>query len=234
MDSIAKLFEILIGLFTLIAGLVTALWAYTKFILERGFLPPVRFYVTGKRLGEVGGQHMLDIKIHLHNIGSSTLVARNIRLDLLYIKSNDPTLTLFKDSRRAGRLKFQNSLIKDEQIDPSALIPRKISKDKKQLDYWVQRKHRGFLILEHDTFVQAGVDQFYTFVTMIPKNALCFLAWCSFQYAQKPSAWQKKVAAVSRKLGLIKYSLEHIDEPHTVEDVFWIGDSLPITVSAGT
>ena len=179
----------IIGFFTLAAGLVTGLWVYTKYLSERGVLPPVRFYITAKKLGNVE-ENILDIKIHLHNIGSTTLIARNIRLDLLYLKSSDPPIELFGDyikdvkvHDKSGRLNFPNSVIKDKKIDPSTLIPKKIreAKDEEMLNRWRQQKHRGFLILEDDTFVQAGVDQVYTFVTMVPKDAMCCLTWCSFQ-----------------------------------------------------
>jgi len=122
----------IIGFFTLAAGLVTALWVYTKYLLERGFLPPVRFYVTAKKLGKIDKENIIDIKIHLHNIGSATLIARNIRLDLRYLKSTDTPLDLFGDfikdvkvHDRAGRLHFPNSVIKNKKIDPSTLIPKK-------------------------------------------------------------------------------------------------------------
>ena len=97
MANIAELLNIIVALFTLVAGLLTALWAYTKYVLERGFLPPVRFYVTGKKLGMVDNQNILDIKIHLQNLGSATLIARNIRVDLLYIRTKDQAIDLFKD-----------------------------------------------------------------------------------------------------------------------------------------
>jgi hypothetical protein len=123
-------------------------------------------------------------------------------------------------------LKFPNSLIKDEKIDASNLIPIKIRENKEQFDLWnkKKRKDRGFLVLEHDTFVQAGVDQVYTFVTMVPKDTLCFLTRCSFQYAQNLSNWQNRVSIISRKLGLIQFTLKHAQKPHTVEDVVWIGE----------
>jgi hypothetical protein len=89
----------------------------------------------------------------------------------------------------------------------------------------MHEKHRGFLILEEDTFVQAGIDQDYTFVTTVPLDTLCFLTWCSFQYAQNPSELQKIVLKISKVLGLLQYSLDHAVVPHTIEDVFWIEDN---------
>ena len=132
MDSILSLLKNITLLFSLISGLVTALWVYTKYVLERGFLPPVEFSLTGKKVGTVNDKNIIDIKIHLHNIGSATLIARNIRLDLRYLKSTDTPLDLFGDfikdvkvHDRAGRLHFPNSVIKNKKIDPSTLIPKK-------------------------------------------------------------------------------------------------------------
>ena len=79
MSNAETLIKIITLLFTLVAGLMAALWAYTKYILERGFLPPVNFSVIGKKLGVVGDKYIIiDIEIHLKNIGSTTLIARNI------------------------------------------------------------------------------------------------------------------------------------------------------------
>lgn len=222
-----------IGLFSLAAMVVTALWAYTKYFLERGFLPPTRFFVTLEKLGRIGDDYILDIKIHLNNIGSSTLIARNIRLDLRYLLAENLPLKLFgdtvnnsKDYDRAGRLIFPNSVIRTLKIDPSTLVPAKLkpAMNKRKLEHWRSQKPRGFLVLEHDTFIQAEVDQVYTFVTKVPKDSVCCLAWCSFQYAQEPKNWQKTMSRISRKLGLIQYTLEHVQVPHTVEDVFWIAE----------
>lgn len=225
MDSPGGLLSIITSLSALIVGTVTALWVYTKYVLERGILPAVKFYVTLKKIGRIGSHNVVDVKVHLHNIGSATLVARNIRLDLRYItqKSPETEVTLLRGDK-AGRLAFPYSLIKKEGFDPSTLIPVKIRKDEEKLDQWLELKPRGFLLLQHDTFVQTGVDQSYTFVTRVPANTQCILAWSSFEYAQKPSPWQKRIASLSRQLGLIQYTLEHAIIPHTVEDVFWLGD----------
>lgn len=253
----------IIGLVSLLAMVVTALWAYTKYFLERGFLPPIRFYVTLEKLGQINDDYLLDIKIHLHNIGSTTLIARNIRLDLRYLQTNgkgvnkNNKIKLFADivknkkvHSHPGRLIFPNSVIADTDVIASTLEPMKIRRarkryegrewqeakytnkheeiDKRLLDSWSEQKKRGFLVIEDDTFVQAGVDQIYTFVTKVPKETICCLTWCSFQYAQEPKSWQKKISGFSRAIGLIQYTLEHVHVPHTVEDVFWIADTTKV------
>ena len=248
MDALAKVLYIFTSVLSLLAGVVAALWAYTRYFLERGLLPPVRFYVTGEKVGTVKDRHIIKITVGLHNNGSATLVARNIRLDIRYIRisgsnrtpktaenqaeievlsepqtatgAGDEGLSLFageKQKHAAGRLIFPHSLIKDLKIDPASLIPEKIQRNKELLDKWRKEPHRGFLILEYDTFVQEGIDQAYTFTTTLPSDTLCFLTWCSFEYAQQMFGWQKVVSQISRNLGLIHYTLQHAEDPHTVE-----------------
>jgi len=239
MDSLARLLNILTSLFTLVAGSLAALWAYTKYVLERGLLPPVQFDVTCNKIGAAQKRNILDFEIHLRNVGSTTLVAQNIRIDVRYTRTGDidrrtggPNIELFKeqlftDHKRAGRLYFQNSLIQEMNIDPSSLIPKKIREKPERKELWIKRGYlkRGFLISEHDTFVQPGVDQKYAFVTTVPEDTLCTLTWCSFQYAQHLSPGQERIFKLSRRLGLIQYSLQHVQEPHTVEAVFWLVDN---------
>jgi hypothetical protein len=124
----------------------------------------------------------------------------------------------------SGRLKFNNSVAKINGINPSSLIPIKIQKNHRELEEWKKRKHRGFLVIEYDTFVQAGVDQEYPFVTIVPDDTKCYLTWCSFQYAQSLSRFQNFLSIISRKIGLIQYTLKHAIKHHTVEDVFWIDE----------
>jgi hypothetical protein len=220
------IFSIIKDILALVAVFLTALWAYTKYVVERGILPPVHFFINSDKLGIVNNQIVLNIHLHLKNMGSSTLVARNIRLDLRYILKDDKNhpIKLLQD-HRAGKLEFPYSLIKDKlKIDPKSLIPEKIRKNDEKLYDWRNPDHqeRGFLVLEHDTFVQPGVDQVFTFVTMLPGDTLYYLTWGSFEYAQKPTRIQEVIYNFSRRLGLIQYSLAHVREPHTVEDVFWL------------
>jgi hypothetical protein len=65
---------------------------------------------------------LLEVTLHLKNVGSSTLVVTNLRVDLRYadcfsspILSIDPTNNLF------GRLYFPKSLLKDDLTTPQSL-----------------------------------------------------------------------------------------------------------------
>jgi hypothetical protein len=44
----------------------------------------------------------------------------------------------------------------------------------------------------------------------------------SSEYGQVPSRAQKIIIKLSRRLGLLQYSLTHINEPHTAERMFRI------------
>ena len=217
------------GVFALVAGLVTALWAYTKFVLERGLLPPIQFDVECSPVGLQGDQKVLEILIHLKNLGSSTLVAKNVRADVLYLEAADEP-GLFDDARRAtfGRLRFPHSLRKE--LERRDVPPAPTDSGYHLPESWEPsgrsgvREQRGFSIVPYDTFVQPGIDQVYTLVTAVPASTTYVLIWSSFQYAQHPSLLQRFILFLSRRLGLLQYSLRHVGEPHTIERVFRMTD----------
>jgi hypothetical protein len=71
MEGIEAPLGIIRNLVTIIGGLavlVGGLWAYTKYVLERGLLPPTILYITCKKLGIVNNQNVIDIKLHLNNV----------------------------------------------------------------------------------------------------------------------------------------------------------------------
>jgi|SRR3990172_434087 len=210
LDLLQQWLGLVSGSVTLIAGLVTALWAYTKFVLERTLLPPTQFDLDCRSVGSQGDKKLLEILVYLKNLGSSTLIASDIRVDVLYIIDDpDEKLDLVKDPSKPtfGRLWFPRSLRKD------------LSQDK-QTD-----NRRGIKVVPYDTFVQPGVNQAYTLVTAIPKSTTFVLVWSSFQYAQHPTLITRLIWFVSRRIGLIQYSLDHVSEPHTIERVFRVTES---------
>src|SRR5258708_22076487 len=95
----------------LIAVLVVALWAYTKYVVERGLLPPVQFYIDCNAVGLQGDQMVLEILLHLKNLGTSTLVANNLEVTVRYIQVTDKP-NVYKDAEKStfGRLQFPLSL----------------------------------------------------------------------------------------------------------------------------
>jgi hypothetical protein len=212
---------LIIQLLVLLTGSVTALWAYTKYVLERNLLAPVEFSIETAVPGSLGGATVMEVLLHLKNVGSSTLVARNIRVDIRYAgESRKPILVTSSDPQDPllGRLYFGGSLRKElaagswhNTVDAEAVRRRTPTKKTRALE------GRGFLLLDDDTFVQAGVDQTYTFVTALPEGCRYVLVWASFEYAQRPRGMQNFFVGLSRRLGLIQYTLKHVSEPHTVE-----------------
>src|SRR5215213_4086125 len=112
--------------------------------------------------------------INLRNVGSSTLVASDIRADIRYLDSNDPVeiFAVPADDTRFGRAVFPHS-VRHQARATSADSPTAQKDD-----------GRGFLVVDHDTFVQANVNQTYTFVTRIPDTTRFLLLFASFRYAQ--------------------------------------------------
>jgi hypothetical protein len=190
------------SLCTLGSGLLIALWAYTKYILERGLLPAVQMDLSYSSPGKQGGRRVCEISIQLKNLGTATLIAKDIRLDVRYSLESDPLLT-FTDASdgKVGRLHFPHRL-----VERTAPRPRGSA--------------RGLLLVPYDTFVQPSVNQFYPFISTLPKEATFVLVWASFHYAQRIGPLQDAMLRLSRHLGLIQYSLSHLTEDHTIERVF--------------
>jgi hypothetical protein len=205
METITTWLNVVTSAVAMLAVLIGGLWAYTKFILERGLLPPVEFTLDCDRLGVQGEKQLVEILLHLKNMGNSTLVAEDIQTRLRYITSEDE-MAVFSDAAKPtfGRVNFPHShskAILDNDPDSPSLIP----------------------VLNYDTFVQPGVDQAYTLVTALPRSATYLLVWAQFRYANCPSTFERVVIRVSRALGLIHYSLDHVTEPHTIERAFKVG-----------
>src|SRR5882757_5793900 len=89
LDEVKTLLIIISGLFALVTAVITAFWAYSKFILERGLIPATEAQIELNTLGFQGDKVVLEVQVHLKNIGTSTLIARNIRVDLRYLQSTD-------------------------------------------------------------------------------------------------------------------------------------------------
>ena len=194
--------EIVGGIVAIIAVLGGGLWAYTKFVVERGYLAPVEFTIDCNSLGVQGDKRLIEILLHLKNLGSSTLVAKDIAARIRYMKSEEE-IELFTDPKKPtfGRTKFphvQTRTLTGEQQDAPSIVT----------------------IMAYDTFVQPKVDQVYTLVTALPRSASFVLIWAKFHYAKRPSVLQWLTVKLSRRLGLIHYSLDHVTEPHTIERAF--------------
>lgn len=194
--------DIVTGIVSVIVVLFGGLWAYTKYVLERGFFPPIEFTIDCKTLGVQRGKQVIEILLRVKNIGSSTLVAKDIAARVRYIEFEED-IDLFRDPKEPtfGRVNFrhvQTGSSATEQQDIPSFVP----------------------IMPHDTFVQAKVDQSYTLVTAIPQSASFVLVKAQFYYVINPSSLPRVAMKLSRYFGLIHYSLDDVTEPHTVERSF--------------
>jgi hypothetical protein len=205
--------DIVSGIITLVAGLVVALWAYTRFVLERGLLPPVQFDIDCTVAGRQRGHIILEIAPHLHNVGAATLVARQMRVDVRYLDAADAADAVPDPTRSTfGRLHFPRSLRGDLQARAPGPAPGR------------PEERRGFVLLGRQTFVQPGVDQRYTFVTSVPATTAYVLLWSAFDYGLQPSRLQRAIVWVSRRLGLLQFSLDDVRAPHTAERIFNVAE----------
>jgi hypothetical protein len=235
---------LLAGLLAFVTALVTALWAYTRFIVERGILPAVQFSVDCNFAGRQRDKLVIEVLLHLRNIGTQTLDAKNIRVDVLYMDVDD-SVQLFSSEegeKPVGRLNFRGSVRKDvgykaphdddaRKKAPTSRTARGMfgtflavigRRDVDTTDNRRDKPPRGMPILKHDTFVQPGVDQVYPFPTAVPGSTSFLLVYASFEYAQAASLVQRFALFLSRRLGLIQYSLRHVNKRHTIERIFGV------------
>jgi hypothetical protein len=227
-NSLKPWIEVIASLSALIIGLVTALWVYTKFVVERGLLPPVQFGVDCRPMGHQGEKMLIEIAVHMKNMGTSNLIATDIRVDIRYLEQG-PTPELLTDPEPGlfGRVRFPGSVSKDllKTAGLDAPPPLRGKMRAANESSGKPKRPRGFSVMPYDTFVQPQVDQAYTFATTVPRSASHVLVWSSFRYAQRPKALQKVVLWVSRRLGLIQFTLEHATKAHTTERVFALESS---------
>lgn len=220
MDSahIKTWIDIVQGLITMAGLLLGGLWAWTRFVLERGLMPPSQMDINLRVLGSLQASTLIEIGVEITNKGSSALIVCDLRARLRYIDETDniEVADTQPDKGTFGRINF-----------PHAGVLNGVGGDKRTSkglgageDFALGSGE--FLIVPYDTFVQPGVAQLYTFVTALPKTSIYLLARASFRYQLRASQLQLRILRVSRKLGLLQYSLNHVRVPHTVERSFKI------------
>jgi hypothetical protein len=219
---------------SIVVLIVTGFWAYARFVLERNALPSVQPELVCNVPGIQDNKKIIEILLHLKNIGSSTLVVKKIYVDLLYITNNDQQLRLFgepdpkiekidpKDLDKFGILDFPHTLrkelgtieLKEESVKPTQNKGTDTKgKDKTKPRGLPQSKGKVF-------FVQPGVDQIFTFVTGLPTTASYLLVHAEFRYIQNRNLGRRLLLYITKKLGLIQFTLEEVEYPHTLERVF--------------
>jgi hypothetical protein len=204
--------------------LAAAFLTYTKFVIERGIFPPVQFWIECKTVGQQGDRVVLEILLHLKNLGSSVLVATNICIEVWYLRMGDAPEFLKKNPGQKhlkGRLCFPHCL-KDEVVQ-SKMDSKAQGETYPKICGELTEKEpcdHKFHLLNYDTFIKPSVDQVYTFITSVPKSTTYVRIFASFKYPENPSILQRYCLNLGRLFGLINYTLEDISEPHTCERAF--------------
>jgi hypothetical protein len=184
-----------------LAVLIDGLWAFTKYVVERGVLPPVQFSIEVRVVGCQKGHKVIEVLPQVLSVGTATAVIRGMSLRLLYLLTDDPVRLENAPTSRFGHARFTRSVSKELSGDEIKRIS----------------------ITPHDTFVQPGISQTYTLVTAVPEDASFLLVHCQFEYAQRPTPIQNQSVALRRRQGLIQYTLKHGLEPNTIERCIALG-----------
>src|SRR5713226_7044214 len=136
LNALKSWLEIVSAFSALIVGLVAALWAYIKFVVERGLLPPTSFEIECNEVGRQKTRTLLEVVLHLKNLGTSTLIAEDIRVDVRYMVADDE-LRLADDRRRLGRVVFEGSIRRDLlESAPPAAAPSSVAAESTSPPRW--------------------------------------------------------------------------------------------------
>ena len=209
--------EILQGLFTTIALLIGGFWAWTRFVVERGLLPPSAMRLELQTIGSSESARIVEITIQIQNEGASTLVVADLVIRIRYLNEND-RIDVFADAAQPwllGRVNFLHAHVLNEVGADKRVV--------KQAKRELKLNSGEFLLVPYDTIVLPGIQQSYSFVTALPPKATFVLVRGSFKYEIRPSWLQSFFLGIARKLGMLQYSLSHLQEPHTAEKSFKIG-----------
>lgn len=115
---------IIISALTLLIAVFAGIWAYARFVLERSLLPSVQPDLICNVPGTQDNKKIIEILLHLKNIGPSTFVVKHIHVDIHYINRDDKELRLFgepdpqiggkkKEETKLGLMKFPHVLRKE-------------------------------------------------------------------------------------------------------------------------
>ena len=193
------------GAFVLAVG---ALWAYVRFVLECGLLPPVDFSIECRSPGQQGDKRVVELLLHVKNLGSTTVVVKDLEVHVRYlIRGEAADIIRSPDEKGFGQLRFPHSLHDREPVPGEA----------KETP---AGPGVGLPVVPRNTYVRPEVDQVYTFVTGVPESSSYLLVRGSFLYDQETSRIAKGVLWLSQCVGLIQYEIKPVDSPHSAMRVF--------------
>jgi hypothetical protein len=217
-SNVKSWIDVVQGLITIAASIVGGFWAWSRFIVERGLLPPSQMDIAVQTVGSSDTAYIVEVEVRIKNKGSSALVVTDFRLRLRYLEGNDSVEIIQEPEHPAyGRLAFPHL----HPLRGAALGEPGSAEIRMQTKGHGEALRPGEVrVVPYDTFVQPDVEQVYTFVTALPRQSTYVLVRASFRYEMHPSKMQLRVLRISRRLGMIQYSLDHVNKPHTVERTF--------------
>ena len=185
-----------------------ALWAYVRFVLERGLLPPVDFRIECRSPGQQADKRVVELLLHVKNLGGTTVVVRQLEVHVRYLIHGEAAdIIRHPEEKGLGQLRFPHSLRDEEHV----------LGDAEEMEI---TPGRGLPVVNRKTYVRPKVDQVYTFVTGVPDTSSYLLVRGSFLYDRRVSRIAKSVLWLSQCLGLVQYQLKDVSTPHTAMRVF--------------
>jgi len=198
LKSIVEAAKIIGPLLPIIAGL----WVLTKYIIEKARIPSAELDIECEKLGGKGKSQIIEITTTLSNKGTSILLVHDLKIRLKAILTGEDTIENYNDDKKLGRLKFKNYLTDNETSKNNA-------------------KNRGLIsIVPHSTFVMPNVSQKYSYITSIDNSVEYVFAHVQFSYFGEINFIREKIISIGHFLGLIRYKLKNVSEPHTVQRAF--------------
>ena len=121
-ESALSWLDVSLKIAAILSILIGGLWAWSKYIIERGLIPPVDFSIDYNIVGTNPQKHVIEVLLFLRNLGNSTLVAKDVKLRVKYLNQKDE-IDVFKCNKdvKFGRVNFSNPLSKDFSCDESFL-----------------------------------------------------------------------------------------------------------------
>jgi hypothetical protein len=109
-NHIKSWIDVVQELVTLAARLIGGFWAWSRFVVERGLIPPSQMDLALRTIGSSESATIVEIAVRLHNKGSSALVVTDLRARLRYLNDDDDIEVIDEPEKAAfGRVSFPHA-----------------------------------------------------------------------------------------------------------------------------
>jgi len=220
-----------VGVFAQIVGVialvVTGLWAYIRFVLERGLLPPIEFTIDCRELGPQRDWRVVEILLHIKNLGVSTAVLEDLHVKMGYVGQGDqvnlfPSRVIQSEERAAKERKLWGQLEFPHRLQ-GGRPGWHDGKGGPEGQPW----RSGLPVVGRLAYVRPGVDQICTFVTAVPKKAAYLHVLGSFKYDRVTKPIPNLVIRLGQHAGIIPYRMKDtLTSPHTAVRVFRLQEGI--------